>query len=92
MGNWHGSFYRMRVADGPRDWMTWSEFDGLIRTLGIVISRKRLAQAIATAPPVKVKNAKRYERRHVELVSEYARKHRLCQVRERPLGVPAGTR
>lgn len=72
MGSWHSSWRAMRGALGPRDWMTWAELDGLLRNLGVCLSRYHLNLALAVAPPAKVKGGRRYKRRHLEMAVGYA--------------------
>jgi hypothetical protein len=54
--------------------MTWSEFDGLLRAIGIRLTRYHAKKALSVAPPDgrRVRGGLRYEQRHVRLAREYA--------------------
>jgi hypothetical protein len=64
----------MRGVTPARAYMTWAEFDGLLRSLGISISAYHVRQAVAAAPPAKHYGAKRYTAAHLGLVRDYARR------------------
>ena len=70
---WHSTWSRMRGVGKTRTWMTWGEFDGLLRQLGLTMSYYHAMRALKTKPPEKVAGAKRFEECHVQLAAEYAR-------------------
>lgn len=73
---WDTSWARMRGIGRHRQWMTWGEFDGLLRTLGVRLTPYHACLALAQSPPVKVNGAKQYLDRHVEMAVGYARARR----------------
>lgn len=74
MAEWHSTFQRMRRVGPDRSWMTWAEFDGLLRSVGIALSPYHVCRAVTMLPPEKAHGAKRYERCHLEMVADYARR------------------
>lgn len=74
MPSWNSTWSRMKslVSAADRDWMPWGEFDGLLRMCGVTLSHYHVRQALRTAPPEKRYGLKRYERRHLQLVVQYA--------------------
>lgn len=70
---WHSTWHRMRRVGRSRPWMTWAEFDGLLRSVGITLSPYHVCRAVKVDPPVKAHGAKQYERRHLEMAADYAR-------------------
>lgn len=74
MPEWHSTWQRMRGVTPARAYMTWAEFDGLLRSLGISISPYHVCRAVAPLPPVKHYGAKRYTAEHLGLVRDYARR------------------
>lgn len=73
MPEWHSTWERMRGVGLARAWMTWAEFDGLLRSLGITLSPYHVRRAVRASPPEKANGAKRYESLHLEMVADYAR-------------------
>lgn len=69
---WHSTWQRMRRIGRSRDWMTWAEFDGLLRQCGIVLSPYHVRRAVAVAPPVKAYGSKMYRAEHLRLAAAYA--------------------
>jgi hypothetical protein len=74
MPEWHSTWHRMRGVTPARVYMTWAEFDGLLRSLGISISQYHVRRAVAAAPPAKQHTANRYTQAHVRMVRAYARR------------------
>lgn len=70
---WHSTWSRMRRVGRRRQWMTWGEFDGLLRTLGVQLTPYHACRALVQSPPVKAHGAKQYLDRHVEMAVGYAR-------------------
>jgi len=73
MPEWHTTWDRMRGVGLARAWMTWGEFDGLLRSVGITLSPYHVRRAVKASPPEKANGAKRYESCHLEMVADYAR-------------------
>lgn len=69
---WHSTWHGMRRIGRVRDWMTWGEFDGLLRQCGIALSPYHVRLAVAVAPPEKAFGAKRYREEHLRLAAAYA--------------------
>lgn len=70
---WHDTWHGMRRVGPSRPWMTLGELIGLLRSVGLTLSRWQVCRAVASDPPAKVHGIKRYERRHLEMVADYAR-------------------
>ena len=70
--SWHSTFQRMRRIGDVRDWMTWGEFDGLLRQCGISLTPYHVRRAVAVSPPEKAFGAKRYRDEHLRLAAAYA--------------------
>jgi len=71
---WHSSWSKMRRIGRRRDWLTWSEFQGLLVTLlGVTLTPYHVKQATRGYPPERVHGAKRYRDCHVQMAVGYAR-------------------
>jgi len=76
MPEWHATFARIKGAGRRRSWLTWGEFDGLLRTLGIALTPYHARLALRPAPPEgpRQRGGLRYEQEHVRLACDYARR------------------
>jgi len=62
----------MKRVIADRDYMTWAEFDGLLRQCGVTLSPWHVCRALSANPPEKVAGGKRYRNDHLPLVAAYA--------------------
>lgn len=76
MPAWHSTWQRMRRVGYDREWMTFAEFDGLLRAMGISISPYHVGRAVAAQPPEKHYGAKRYLPAHLRMVTAYVEARR----------------
>ena len=74
MPEWHSTWHRMRGVTPEGACMTWAEFDGLLRSLGISMSPYHVRLALAAMPPAKRCGSNRYTAAHLGLARDYARR------------------
>jgi len=75
MPKWHATYHRIKGAGSrSRPWLTWGEFDGLLRSLGVRLTAYHARKALAAAPPhgSRQHGGLRYEQQHVRLACDYA--------------------
>jgi hypothetical protein len=69
---WHQGWSGMKGAfERGRKWMTWAEFDGLLRQCGVSLTPYHVCRALAGNPPEKVAGGKRYTNDHLPMVAAY---------------------
>jgi hypothetical protein len=71
---WHHGWSGMKGAfNRHREWMTWAELDSLLRILGIRLSWHKVREILGEDQPAKSQGGKRYEKRHLTKVVEWAK-------------------